>query len=472
MPCYAATAHLRTTPHLRTTCGLATLTARARPASPLFGLVSLAQVDLVRVHGRVGVDEELGSDGERLCLPPAWREQRSRLHPAARVVSRRRQVSGDRALRLRAQAARLRGQRQARLRVAAQGRGGGRGALPVLAREAQLVARRCLPVPRQRLDGGVHACACGRVHAGAWCACACVWTPTDGWRCACVRTAWHARRAARCGHSAPPLASHLACGPTRRARLARLGPTPPRGLDARSAPPPSTPSTSRRARRARGKSTTARAGCAPRRYEPSRRARPPRTTASTSRGPTTSRCACASLARSTPVGHLGRARTPPYPRPSRLPSLAVSPSKFGRPTTPMPRAAAQHTHGVYVRTSLKCDGKPVYMQQTGSATSSMLGDARLGNSRARGLAGRPGGTSLAVDRSGHAALDYDSSQSDCEPTRASHSAAIAPRPPPTCPPPRARRPLAGTCAPAHPRVISPPPRSGRSAALPLLPIWP
>ena len=46
----------------------------------------------------------------------------------------------------------------------------------------------------------------------------------------------------------------------------------------------------------------------------------------------------------------------------------------------------QHTHGVYVRTSLHCDHKPVYMQQTGSISPGTNSDYRLGNSRARGIA--------------------------------------------------------------------------------------
>ena len=47
----------------------------------------------------------------------------------------------------------------------------------------------------------------------------------------------------------------------------------------------------------------------------------------------------------------------------------------------------QHTHGIYARTALHCDGKPVYMQQTGAAPTGAAADCRLGecNSRARGL---------------------------------------------------------------------------------------
>ena len=47
----------------------------------------------------------------------------------------------------------------------------------------------------------------------------------------------------------------------------------------------------------------------------------------------------------------------------------------------------QHTHGVYVRTSLQCDGKPVYVQQTGPVPH-MLGTAPSADGRAGSSASR------------------------------------------------------------------------------------
>ena len=46
------------------------------------------------------------------------------------------------------------------------------------------------------------------------------------------------------------------------------------------------------------------------------------------------------------------------------------------PKSPIsPRLPCRHTHGIYARTSLLCDGKPVFQQQTGAATPD-IGDPR------------------------------------------------------------------------------------------------